>query len=196
MYRGPDGGRFGFRETSGPCPFPPVTIEQCWSHLPDIGDGHVGLSIRYPDHVPPTNPDTMTRLLMAHVPRFEKDDANSWRRAIDSGRLHESLWAYQQEGEKLRPDCRTFARMRRDGLCRTITTQPTPQCTRTGRWMHPDAHRLITIHEARIAQGYPDDDLLVGNLGRRFHVIGNSVARGVSLALGIELRRAYLGSHL
>jgi DNA (cytosine-5)-methyltransferase 1 len=134
--------------------------------------------------------------MMAHIPRFEKDKVNSWRRAIDSGRLHKVFWAFPQIGEKTRPDCRTYTRMHRDGLCRTITTTPTPQCTRTGRWVHPDAHRLVSIHEARVAQGYPDDDVLVGTPKNRLLVVGNSVARGVSLALGVAVRQAYLASEV
>ena len=44
-------------------------------------------------------------------------------------------------------------RRQRGGLRRTISTKLTPQCTRTGCWMHSDAQRLITVHEARITQG-------------------------------------------
>ncbi|KAF8250226.1 S-adenosyl-L-methionine-dependent methyltransferase [Wilcoxina mikolae CBS 423.85] len=196
LYRAPSGERFGSRETDGLCPFPFINTEQGWGYLPDIGDGHVGLSIKYPDHISPANPDTTCRLLMAHIPRFEKDNMNSWRRAIDSGRLHKVLWTFSQQGEKVRPDCRTYTRVYRDGLCRTITTTPTPQCSRTGRWVHPYAHRLVSIHEARVAQGYPDEDVLVGTPKNRLHVVGNSVARGVSLALGISVRRAYLASEV
>jgi hypothetical protein len=60
--------------------------------------------------------------------------------------------------------------------------------------VHPDQNRLISVHEARIAQGYPDEDVLVGAPNKRLHVIGNSVARGVSLALGVSVREAYLKS--
>lgn len=192
LYKAPNGESFGFREASGPCPFGFMSAEKSWRYLPDIGDGHVGLSIRYPDHISASNPDTTMRMLMAHVPRFLRN--NSWRAAIDTGRLHEVLWAFPQINEKMREDCRTYKRVSRDGLCRTITTTPTPQCTRTGTWVHHDANRLITVQEARIAQGYPDSDLLVGTPKNRLHVIGNSVARGVSLALGIGLREAYLAS--
>src|SRR5258708_3508787 len=41
LYRAPNGEKFGFRETDSLCPFPFVSAERGWSHLPDIGDGHV-----------------------------------------------------------------------------------------------------------------------------------------------------------
>jgi DNA (cytosine-5)-methyltransferase 1 len=54
----------------------------------------------------------------------------------------------------------------------------------------------VSIHEARVAQGYPDDDVLVGTPKNRLLVVGNSVARGVSLALGVAVRQAYLASEV
>jgi len=194
LYEAPNGTRFGCREIGTLTAFPYPSTESSWGHLPNIGDGHVGLSIRYPDHIATGSNDTTLRLLMSHVPRFMK--RNSWRTAIDTGRLHKVLHMFNQAGEKGMGNSRTYSRVFRNGLCRTITTTPTPQCSRTGRWMHFDQNRLITIHEARIAQGYPDDDVLVGAPANKLHVIGNSVARGVSLALGIAVREAYLGSFL
>ncbi|KAA8894276.1 S-adenosyl-L-methionine-dependent methyltransferase [Sphaerosporella brunnea] len=192
IYEAPNGKKFGSRHTEGLTPFRFCSIISCWAPLPNIGDGHVGLSIRYPDHICASAPDTIARLIMSKVPRF--DQRKSWRSAIDSGRLHPTLWTYPQEGEKLNEDCRTYSRVPEYGLCRTLTTTPTPQCTRTGRWMHHSENRLITIQEARVAQGYPDDEPLVGQPNKRLHVIGNSVARGVSLAIGIRVRESYLNS--
>jgi DNA (cytosine-5)-methyltransferase 1 len=192
LYEAPNGKRFGSREVEGLTPFRFCSVASCWDRLPHVGDGHVGMCIRYPDHISAAQPDSTTRLLMTHIPRF--DHYKSWRSAIDSGRLHRALWTFPLVGEKKKATARTYSRVPRDGLCRTITTTPTPQCTRTGRWVHPDQNRLISVHEARIAQGYPDEDVLVGAPNKRLHVIGNSVARGVSLALGVSVREAYLKS--
>ncbi|KAI5855238.1 hypothetical protein BZA05DRAFT_416835 [Tricharina praecox] len=194
LYSAPNGARFGRREIGELTPFPYLTTEVAWAHLPNIGNGHVGLSIRYPDHTCAGANDTTIRLLMSHVPRFMAN--NSWRVAIDSGRLHPVLQTFNQVGEKGTAVSRTYSRVFRSGLCRTITTTPTPQCSRTGRWMHSDENRLLTIQEARIAQGYPEDDVLAGAPSNKLHVIGNSVARGVSLALGIAVREAYLESFM
>jgi len=194
LYEAPNGLRFACREIGIPTPFPFPDTESCWGRLPNIGNGHVGLSIRYPDHISAGANDTTIRHLMAHVPRFMKH--NTWRTAINTGRLHPVLHTFNLAGEKGNDNSRTYSRVHRNGLCRTITTTPTPQCSRTGRWMHPDQNRLLTIQEARIAQGYPDEDVLIGAPANKLHVIGNSVARGVSLALGIAAREAYLESFI
>lgn len=131
--------------------------------------------------------------MVAHILVWDRN--NSWHAAIFKGRLHKSLWKFNLSGEKLKEGSKTYKRINACGLCRTITTTPTPACTRTGSWVHYRSHRLITVHEARIAQGYPDTDLLVGTPKNKIHVIGSSVGRGVSLALGIGIREAYLASY-
>jgi DNA (cytosine-5)-methyltransferase 1 len=46
--------------------------------------------------------------------------------------------------------------------------------------------------EARRAQSFPDEEVLVGNPREKWKVVGNSVSRAVSLALGLSLREAWL----
>ena len=53
---------------------------------------------------------------------------------------------------------------------------------------------MITVMEARRAQGFPDHEVLVGSAPDKWKVIGNSVPRTVSLALGLSLRNAWLKS--
>jgi DNA (cytosine-5)-methyltransferase 1 len=193
LYTAPNGQSFGQRETDGLTPFPFMSVHRGWSRLPYIGDGHISINVRYPDHVTGAlSQDTTARLLMSTIPRF--GTMNSWYEAIKTGRLHKEIQMYETRGEKDNYFCKTFSRIRSDGLCRTITTVMTPQCTRTGRWLHSDQNRLITVQEARIAQGFPDDEVLVGPLNKRLHVVGNSVARGASMAIGIALRKAYFGN--
>lgn len=106
--------------------------------------------------------------------------------------LTENLRIYPKDhGEKAGKRSKAWMRIRKHGLCRTITTQITPQCSRTGTYVHYDQPRLISIQEARIAQGFPEDEVLVGKPADRFKVVGNSVARGVSMALGVALRKAW-----
>jgi len=46
--------------------------------------------------------------------------------------------------------------------------------------------------EAKRAQGFPDDEVLIGAPKDGWKILGNSVARTVSLALGLSLREAWL----
>jgi len=46
--------------------------------------------------------------------------------------------------------------------------------------------------EARRAQGFPDDEVLLGTPAEGWKLMGNSVARTVALALGLSLREAWL----
>jgi DNA (cytosine-5)-methyltransferase 1 len=55
--------------------------------------------------------------------------------------------------------------------------------------------RLITVMEARRAQSFPDDEVLLGNNAQAFKIVGNSVARSVALAWGVSMRYAYLEQH-
>jgi DNA (cytosine-5)-methyltransferase 1 len=40
------------------------------------------------------------------------------------------------------------------------------------------------VQEARRAQGWPDEEVLIGPPSKQLHIVGNSVDRRVSLALG------------
>lgn len=48
--------------------------------------------------------------------------------------------------------------------------------------------------EARRAQGFPDEEVLIGGPAQAFKIVGNSVARAVSLAWGLSVREAWLNS--
>jgi hypothetical protein len=48
--------------------------------------------------------------------------------------------------------------------------------------------------EARRAQGILDHELIFGLPSQQWKIIGNSVARSVSLALGLSLRQAWLSN--
>jgi DNA (cytosine-5)-methyltransferase 1 len=160
-------------------------------HLPNIFDDHVGLCIPYPDHRSSRDEAENTRRLLLYIPRFPY--GQGWRTGVLRDMLTENLRVYSIKGEKLQKNSKCWSRIKKHGLCRTITTTITPQCSRTGTYVHYDQPRLITVHEARIAQGFPDDEVLVGNPSQRFKVVGNSVARGVSIAMGVALRKAYFG---
>jgi DNA (cytosine-5)-methyltransferase 1 len=131
---------------------------------------------------------------MANVPKHGVSvHQNSWRAAMKAGRMPKGCGYEMSISEyKVRDGCKTWSRILGDGLCRTVTTTLTPQCSYTGQWVHYDQDRLITILEARRAQSFPDDEILLGNASQAFKIVGNSVARSVALAWGLAIRYAYL----
>lgn len=48
--------------------------------------------------------------------------------------------------------------------------------------------------EVRRAQGFLDEDVLIGTPAEKWKIVGNSVARPVALALGASLRKAWLAN--
>lgn len=189
LYKAPNGEGFADRDFSDSSPFRPISSFQAMCHLPNIFDDHVGLCTRYPDHQTSRDEAAKTRRLLHYIPRFPYEQG--WTNGVRRGMLTENLRVYEFSGERASKKSKSWKRIRRNGLCRTITTTITAQCNRTGQYVHYDQPRLITVQEARIAQGFPDDEVLVGDKGKRFKIVGNSVARGVSMAMGLALRRAH-----
>jgi DNA (cytosine-5)-methyltransferase 1 len=48
--------------------------------------------------------------------------------------------------------------------------------------------------EARRAQGFIDYEPLIGEMAKQWKIVGNSVARQMSLALGMQVREAWLAN--
>lgn len=76
----------------------------------------------------------------------------------------------------------------------TVAASCTPEDSHSGRLMHWEANRAMTLLEARRAQGQPDYEVIVGSAYQQWKVVGNSVARTVALALGMSLRAAWLAN--
>ncbi|MBX0301088.1 DNA cytosine methyltransferase [Cryobacterium sp. 1639] len=56
-----------------------------------------------------------------------------------------------------------------------------------GRYLHPEAHRAITHHEAARLQGFPDDFQFVGSRTAIARQIGNAVPVPLGRAIGAEV---------
>lgn len=194
LFVAPNGQKFGGREMSGPCTYPPPTSGSGFGDLPWLGNHHVGVCIPCPDHRLSRLEGERTQTMMAHVPKHAGSRyLNSWRGALDSGRMPKVFEYNSYALSKTVKSCRSWSRVGELELCRTITTCLTPQCSYTGQWVHYDQDRLITIMEARRAQSFPDDEVLIGNSAQAFKIVGNSVARSVALAWGLAIRYAHLG---
>ncbi|MFF0903450.1 UNVERIFIED_CONTAM: DNA cytosine methyltransferase [Kocuria sp. CPCC 205316] len=60
-----------------------------------------------------------------------------------------------------------------------------------GRFLHPDQHRAITIHEGARIQGFPDAYQFVGSLTQITKQIGNAVPIPLARALGQHIAKQF-----
>ena len=186
---------FGWRQFCA-TPYKYVTASEATSDLPSIADSRVSACIPYPDHRTSRTESTLTRLLISHIPRFPY--GQTFMSAYRQGRMSQpQVDSYPLENSvRGSLDSKSWGRLRPDGLFPTITTGLTPQDGRCGAMLHWDEHRLMTVMEARRAQGFPDEEVIIGSLARQWKIIGNSVARPVAVALGMSLRAAWLDNKL
>lgn len=98
----------------------------------------------------------------------------------------------KQNDTRKDPKNHSWTRLNPDRLFPTILCTQQPGDARTGLGLHWEQDRFLTILEARRAQGFPDYEPLIGSVTAQWRIVGNSVARSVSLALGMSLREAWL----
>ena len=87
-----------------------------------------------------------------------------------------------------------YSRLPPDGLMKTLITTLQVTDARGQRTVHWEQPRSLTVMEARRAQGYRDDEVLIGPPRRQMKIVGNSVDRSVSLAIGMALRASWVTS--
>lgn len=94
-------------------------------------------------------------------------------------RLQSHCW------RKLKKSNSVFGRLEWDKPSVTIrTTFIQPEC---GRYIHPEAHRPLTIREGARLQGFPDSFKFSGSLRAKTKMIGNAVPSPLAKALGETL---------
>lgn len=76
----------------------------------------------------------------------------------------------------------------------TIRTRNSEQTKGWGPYLHWREHRLLTVQDARRAQSWPDDELIIGTPSQKYAIVGNGVDRAVSYSLGKSLLQSVLQS--
>ncbi|KAI9706912.1 MAG: DNA methyltransferase Dim-2 [Bogoriella megaspora] len=187
-----NGQPFGERRFEPAYSFPCVTAADAVSDLPYIDDSHVQTCIPYPDHRTTRTFGALPRSLLANIP-IHPPGANLIK-AIQMG--------YPSSAHTEKYDPRTpkhaklkdrhYSRVKPDDLFSTVTTVMNPDDYVGGRCLHWDQHRILTTMEVRRAQGVPDDEVLIGASAQQHKLVGNAVARGLSVAIGMALREAWV----
>ncbi|KAK4898281.1 hypothetical protein LTR27_004288 [Elasticomyces elasticus] len=170
-------------------PFSHVSLAEACKDLPFIGDAQTRLCTTFPDHRTPTDEKGTSRARIAMVPVHP--EGMGLVQAIRAGHVTggEPYEFFTKLGHlQLTKSSTTYARLYPDGLVPTLTTALRIRDGVAGRTLHWSEQRSISVMECRRAQGYRDDEVLVGTTFEQMKIIGNSVDRMVSLALGMALK--------
>ncbi|CEJ94948.1 hypothetical protein VHEMI10452 [[Torrubiella] hemipterigena] len=179
--------------------------EEC-KDLPPIHDGKVDICVPFPDHrIPIGMTDTLQRRVV-RIPicpygmNFSKafygeGGVNGAKPVIpysdgtvfsDSLHVHSSKTALNVSRQS-----NMLGRMYPDRLIETIVTKCSPMDAKHGRVLHWEEPRVISLMEARRAQGFRDEEIILGTPDQAYRIVGNSVPRQVALALGVSFADAH-----
>ncbi|KAJ4312807.1 hypothetical protein N0V84_009745 [Fusarium piperis] len=186
-------------------PFDFVSAQAATADLPPVYDSKPDICIPFPDHRISLGATRQLRNKMALIPTrpFGMNFAQAWygpdRKKAGAGVLTpaERLVFPADTGSSLSrssPWSNAYGRQRPDRLIETVVTSQSPSDAKNGRTLHWQEDRVLTIMEARRAQGFRDHDVILGSPSDQYRVVGNSVAREVAVSLGAVFREAWAQS--
>ncbi|KAG5984248.1 hypothetical protein E4U55_005519 [Claviceps digitariae] len=182
-------------------PFQFVSALQATRGLPKIFDGQTDTCIQFPDHRVTFGMTRLQRSRMSLIPKhpWGMNFLKASQTILTPSQV--SLFNSSRENAPtstssvIRQNSGAYGRMFPNRLMETIVTRSNPGDRKNGRQLHWDEDRPISIMEARRAQGFPDNEVLLGSPQNQYHIVGNSVARQVALALGAAVCEAWIDSH-
>lgn len=199
-----------------PTAFRHVTAGEATADLPDIYDGKPDTCIPFPDHrlsISISSGDQQRRTegegknrraQVLNIPTrpYGVNFAKAWYGPGAKGVAGEAdMFPHERDAfpsSHVHRTARTskgWSRAHPHKLFSTVTTYCHITDARTGgNLLHWDQPRPLTVMEVRRAQGVPDDEVLCGSPRDQWEMVGNGVARGISVALGLSLREAWRGS--
>ncbi|KAG8670084.1 hypothetical protein FPOAC2_09424 [Fusarium poae] len=186
-------------------PFDFVSARAATAGLPPVYDSKPDICVPYPDHRVSIGMTTTVRSRIGLIPTrpWGMNFAQAWFgldcKKAGSGVLTPSeRLNFPEEGKtslhRMAPASKAYGRQRPDRLIETIVTSQSPDDAKNGRTLHWSENRVLTIMEARRAQGFRDHEVLLGNSSDQWKIVGNSVAREVAVSLGTMFRQAWVQS--
>ncbi|KAG6360817.1 hypothetical protein INS49_011884 [Diaporthe citri] len=199
-------------------PFKYVTALEATADLPDIYDAKTDTCVAFPDHrlsVSLSSGDLnvgvkdgrgkkgRTQGLNMPTRPFAMNISRAWHHSIKdnlSGDTVKDMFDHERDAYPRDGSHRTsnlskgWGRVHPHGLFHTVTTICQWTDARIGRLSHWDQPRPLTVMEARRAQGIPDHEVLLGTPKDQWEMVGNAVARQIAMALGLALRKAWVGT--
>jgi DNA-cytosine methyltransferase len=141
----------------------PVTVREAISHLRPVAAGEAAFDD--PWHKAPNH----TKRILERIEATPPDGGD--RRSLS---IEEQLACHSAIDASSTPGFTdVYGRLRWDQPSVTITAKSsTPSC---GRFLHPEQHRNITVREAAILQGFPQDFEFLGPFVNQYRQIGEAV---------------------
>ncbi|KAF4469355.1 dna (cytosine-5-)-methyltransferase [Fusarium albosuccineum] len=188
-------------------PFKFVSARTATADLPPVYDSKPDICVPYPDHRISLGVTKQLRDKINLIPTqpWGMNFAQAWygldRKKAGSGVLtaSERLAFPPVTGSSLsrsNPGSNAYGRQNPDRLIETVVTSQSPSDAKNGRTIHWKENRVLTIMEARRAQGFRDHEVLLGLPPDQYRIVGNSVAREVAVSLGAVFREAWAQSLL
>ncbi|KAI8302778.1 DNA (cytosine-5)-methyltransferase PliMCI [Colletotrichum sp. SAR11_240] len=179
-----------------PTPFKFVGAAEATADLPDIADAKVDICIPFPDHRLAHGYTKYLRNQLSVIPThpYGMNFTTTWNKGHGIMTKAERDFFPAAGLRVTQASSRAWSRCFPQQVMQTVTTVPSPADARIGRILHWSQNRILTVMEARRAQGFLDHEVILGQPKDQWRVVGNSVAREVSLALGLSFREAWLGS--
>ncbi|ATY66442.1 DNA methyltransferase Dim-2 [Cordyceps militaris] len=213
LGRLPTGEPMAKREIAKCTPFRYKSAAQATAGLPTIYDAKPDICVPFPDHrvVSGTNTNLM-RNRVRLIPKFPygMNFSQAWYgyygtypRAAGLGRLtksERSTFPPSRHGENTKVtltsiQSNAYGRRLPHQPMGTIVTAASPTDAKQGRTIHWNEDRCMTVLEAKRAQGFLDSEIILGTTTTQYKIVGNSVAREVSLALGTVITDAVMRSY-
>ena len=171
--------------------FDSVDAESAIRDLPNIDDSHIQMCIPFPDHRLVREEPEITRSAIAMIPTCPSEMGIV--QAIKMGNLGKRQVDYWSTQSSYKQDnkSKSYRRIDSDSLFPTIMATFNPSDAFCGQVLHWDQHRVISIMEARRAQGIPDEEVLVGSPSEQWRIIGNTVPSPIGIALGLAIAEAW-----
>jgi site-specific DNA-cytosine methylase len=178
---------------------PPSTVADAIKGLPVI-DNDTIINITKPDHIPlrrlqpefgVVNLRTLVQKISASPPAMNLYKTNQLGLLTHT----ETQWFLNQSDERRRKGSKSLGRVDPSKPFPTVVTAIHPMCSRSGTVVHPYEDRLMSLEEYKIAQGFLDDDVIIGPLGEQLKQVGNAVARPVGVAIGLVIAESWCAAN-
>ncbi|KFA79069.1 hypothetical protein S40288_08163 [Stachybotrys chartarum IBT 40288] len=198
----PNGQAMAERELASVTPFRFVNAAEATADLPPLYDAKPDICVPFPDHRVAVGMTKLVRSRLAQIPMrpYGINFATAWygvdRNAPGSGVMTAAERALFSYGKSFNTSRISNAYGRQDPrrLLETVVTSPHPEDAKSGRHLHWSEPRVMSLMEARRAQGFRDHEVILGLPRQQWRIVGNSVAREVALSLGAVFQAAWTES--
>ncbi|KAK4664949.1 uncharacterized protein QC763_509100 [Podospora pseudopauciseta] len=181
-----------------PTPFKYTSSSEATADLPDIIDGMVDACVSHPEHRLTIGFTGTIRQQVAVIPIFPHgmNFVKTWNGGKGVMTAADRELFPSGEGTmrgRVASTAQGWSRLAPHLAFPTITTALDPRDARTANGLHWRESRPFTLAEARRAQGFLEEEVLLGRQSDKWKLVGNSVSRHMAVALGLKFREAWTG---